>query len=161
MSLSINSKVPDFRTESTSGSTFELSKDAAGQACILYFYPKDFTPVCTIEACEFKSTFDFFKDLNVKVYGISKDDIETHKRFKEAYNLPFDLLADPEGEVASLFDAYVPLIKFTKRLTYLLDSDHKIVHISNNIFEDKEGIQNMIAQLKEKSLSKYTKEAII
>lgn len=161
MSLSINSKAPNFRAESTSGSPFELYKDAAGQACILYFYPKNFTPVCTIEACEFKSTFDFFKDLNVKVYGISKDNIETHNRFKEAYNLPFDLLADPEGVVASLFDAYIPLIKFTKRLTYLLDSEHRIVHISNNIFEDKKGIQNMIAQLKEKSLSKYSKEAFI
>lgn len=161
MSISINSKAPNFRTESTSGTTFELSKDAAGQACILYFYPKDFTPVCTIEACEFKSTFDFFSKLNIKVFGISKDDIETHHRFKKAYELPFELLADPEGTVASLYDAYMPLIKFTKRLTFLLDADHKIVHISNNIFEDQNGIKGMIAELKKKTLQKSKKEVAI
>lgn len=158
MNLKVNSTAPNFLTESTSGSIFELSKDASGQACILYFYPKDFTPVCTIEACEFKSTFDFFKDLGVKVYGISKDDIETHHSFKKAYELPFDLLADPEGEIASLYDAYVPLIKFTKRLTFLLDADHRIIHISSNIFEDRNGIERMIAELKVKTLQKSKKE---
>ncbi len=161
MSLPINSKAPNFRTPSTSGSNFELSTDAAGQACILYFYPKDFTPVCTIEACEFKSTFDFFKDLDVKVYGISKDDIETHNRFKKAYTLPFDLLADPEGEIASLYGAYMPLIKFTKRLTFLLDANHQIIHISSNVFEDRSGIETMIAELKVKASQKNRKEVVI
>ena len=161
MNIRIYSKAPNFRTQSTSGTTFELSKDAARQACILYFYPKDFTPVCTIEACEFKSTFDFFSNLNIKVFGISKDDVETHNRFKKAYELPFDLLADPEGEIASLYDAYIPLIKFTKRLTFLLDADHRITHISNNIFEDRNGIEKMIEELKATMLRRDKKEAAV
>lgn len=161
MDIRINSKAPNFRTQSTSGTTFELSKDAAGQACILYFYPKDFTPICTIEACEFKSTFDFFSSLNIKVFGISKDDVETHNRFRKAYELPFDLLADPEGEVASLYDAYIPLIKFTKRLTFLLDADHRIIHISNNIFEDRNGIEKMIEELKVTTLRRDKKEVAV
>ena len=148
MSLTLNTKAPDFRAESTSGSIFELSKDAAGKPCILYFYPKDFTPICTIEACEFKSTFDFFRGLNIQVFGISKDDIGTHLKFKEAHQLPYDLLADPEGRIASKYNAYLPEIRFTKRITYLLNAEHEVVFISSNIFEDLSGIERMIAELK-------------
>jgi peroxiredoxin Q/BCP len=161
MKISINSKAPNFTTESTSNKLFELDKDAAGQPCIFYFYPKDFTPICTIEACEFRSTFEFFSALDVKVFGISKDNIETHHKFKEAYELPYDLLADPEGKVATLYDAYMPLIKFTKRVTYLLNADHNIVHISNNIFEDRAGIEQMIDQLKAKAKHNINKKVTI
>ena len=153
--MQLYNKAPNFRTASTSGAVFELDKDAAGQPCILYFYPKDFTPICTIEACEFKSTFDFFSSMDIKVYGISKDDVDTHLKFKKAHRLPYDLLADPEGEVASLYDAYNPNIKFTKRITYLLDAQHRIVFISNNIFEDASGIEQMIQELKSKVQRKW------
>lgn len=161
MKINLHSKAPNFVAASTSHKTFELYKDAAGQPCILYFYPKDFTPICTIEACEFKDTFNFFSALDIKVFGISKDDIETHHKFKEAYQLPYDLLADPEGEVASLYDAYMPLIKFTKRVTYLLDANHNIVHISNNIFEDRAGIEQMIKQLKEKAKADFNRKLAV
>lgn len=149
--LQLNSQAPNFKAPSTSGHTFELEKDAAGQPCIFYFYPKDFTPICTIEACEFKSTFDFFSEVNIRVWGISKDTLETHHRFKAAHALPYDLLADPKGEVASLYNAYLPQIKFTRRITYLLNAKHEIVYISNNIFEDRVGIEQMIRELKQQA----------
>ena len=155
MSLSLYTKAPDFSTESTSGTKFQLSKDVAGQACILYFYPKDFTPICTIEACEFKSTFDFFSELNIKVFGISLDDIETHHRFKAAHALPYELLADPEGQIARLYQAYLPHIRFTKRITYLLNAAHEVVFVSNNIFEDRVGIEQMIQELQQLVKHRY------
>ncbi|WP_224997138.1 peroxiredoxin [Cesiribacter sp. SM1] len=160
MQIKLHTKAPNFTAASTAGSTFELDRDAAGQPLVLYFYPKDFTPVCTLEACEFKSTFDFFRNLNIKVLGVSKDSIETHLKFKEAYELPYDLLADPEGEVASLYDAYMPMIKFTKRVTYLLNEKHEVVYISNNIFEDKKGIEDMITSLKAHSLQNTSRQKL-
>ncbi|MBW3544422.1 MAG: redoxin domain-containing protein, partial [Bacteroidetes bacterium] len=93
----------------------------------------------------------FFSELNIRVYGISKDSIDTHYRFKAAHALPYDLLADPRGEVASLYNAYLPQIKFTRRITYLLNAKHEIVYISNNIFEDRAGIEQMISELKQQA----------
>ncbi|MEN7549685.1 peroxiredoxin [Rapidithrix thailandica] len=152
MSIALHTQAPNFQAQSTQGEEpFDLYKQAQGEAVILYFYPKDFTPVCTLEVCEFRDTFEFFKKLNIRVLGISKDDIETHRKFKEAHQLPFELLADPDGEVARLYDAYMPEIKFTKRVTYLLDTNHRIVHISNNIFENQEGILAMVKELQEKA----------
>lgn len=148
MSLPEKSMAPDFALDSTSGSPFSLSKTAAGKPVILYFYPKDFTSVCTKEACEFRDSFDFFRGLNVDVYGISRDDIPTHHRFKEAYNLPFDLLADEDGQVADLYKATIPVIRLTKRVTYLLDAGHRIAAVYTNLFGAKKHISEMITRVK-------------
>jgi peroxiredoxin Q/BCP len=110
----------------------------------LYFYPKDFTSGCTKEACEFRDSFSLFKNLSVEVIGISRDDINTHLDFKKQYNLPFELLADTKGEVADLYDASMPLIKFTRRITYLLDKKHRIAAVFTNLFAAEKHIKTMI-----------------
>lgn len=148
MALKKNDQAPDFSLESTSGNTFNLRKDAAGKPLIIYFYPKDFTPVCTKEACEFRDTFEFFADLDVDIYGISRDNIATHHEFKKAHRLPFELLADEDGKVADLYDASMPIIRFTKRITYLLDKNHKVVGVYQNLFGARKHIQEMVKQLK-------------
>lgn len=149
MALKKNDFAPDFSLESTSGSTFNLRKDAAGKPLIIYFYPKDFTPVCTREACEFRDTFAFFNDLDVDVYGISRDSIATHQEFKKAHDLPFELLADEDGKVADLYDASMPIIRFTKRITYLLNRNHQIVGVYQNLFGARKHIQEMVKHLQE------------
>ncbi len=152
MSLPLKSIAPDFTLASTSGTSFTLSKSAAGRPVILYFYPKDFTPGCTKEACEFRDTFSFFRDLNIAVYGISRDDIPTHQEFKKAHNLPFELLADEDGKVADLYKASMPLIRFTKRITYLLDAEHRVAAVYSNLFGAKKHIREMIEQVKTESI---------
>lgn len=151
MALKENTPAPDFSLPSTSGSSFRLSKEAAGRPLILYFYPKDFTAGCTKEACEFRDTFEHFRGLDIDIYGISRDDIPTHHAFKKAHNLPFELLADEEGKVANLYGASIPLINFTRRITYLLDKDHKIAGVYQNLFGARKHIQEMIRKVKEKS----------
>lgn len=148
MPLEINQPAPDFSLPSTSGKMFTLSKDMLNKPCIIYFYPKDFTPGCTKEACEFRDTFSMFRDLDIAVVGISRDDIATHLEFKAQYKLPFELLSDTEGKIASLYGATMPLIKFTRRITYLLDKKHKIATVYENLFAAEKHIKTMIEKVK-------------
>lgn len=149
MALSINTQAPDFKIASTSGQDFQLSVYLKDKPCILYFYPKDFTPGCTAEACDFRDNISYFKDLDIDVFGISQDNIETHLKFKEAYQLPFELLADTQSKVSKSYKATIPLIGLTKRITYLLDKNHTIVAVYENLFGAKQHIKEMIVKVKE------------
>ena len=148
MPLKINQPAPDFSLPSTNGRVFTLSKDMLNRPCVIYFYPKDFTPGCTKEACEFRDSFSIFRDLDINVVGISRDDIPTHLEFKKQYKLPFELLADTEGKVAGVYGASVPLIKFTRRITYLLDKNHTIVAVYENLLAAEKHINAMIEKVK-------------
>ena len=148
MALPIQSIAPDFTLASTGGEPFTLSKAAAGKPVVLYFYPKDFTPGCTKEACEFRDTFAFFRNLNIDICGISRDNITSHQEFKKAHKLPFELLADEDGQVADLYKASIPLIRFTKRITYLLDANHRVSAVYTNLFGARKHIHDMIEQVK-------------
>ena len=86
-------KSPNFKLSSTSGKTVELNK-IKSKYTVLYFYPKDDTPGCTIETKDFNSLLSKFKKLDCEIYGISKDNIESHKKFIKKYNVKFDLLSD-------------------------------------------------------------------
>lgn len=148
MALSLGQKAPDFKLSSTSGQTLKMSKDLLGKAFILYFYPKDFTRGCTAEACEFRDQFEAFRDLDVPVFGVSKDSISTHQKFKMEHKLPFDLLSDPDGKVCKSYDALIPLIKMPKRVTYLIDEKHEIAGVFSDMFESKGHITNMLRKLR-------------
>ncbi len=147
MALKIGSQAPDFTLASTSGKDFKLSKDLAGKPCILYFYPKDFTSVCTAEACDFRDNIAQFADMGVTVIGVSRDSVATHLRFKKSNDLPFELLADVEGKVSKAYQAQIPLIGMTKRITYLLDEHHRIATVYENLFGAKQHIQEMITKI--------------
>ena len=147
MALKTGTQAPEFNLKSTGAKSIDSSKDLKNKAFILYFYPKDFTKGCTAEACEFRDQFEAFRDLDIPVLGISRDDIETHERFKKEHKLPFDLLSDPAGEVCKAYDALVPLIKMPKRITYLIDKDHKIAAVFSDMFESKGHIEAMLKSL--------------
>ena len=90
-----NTKAPNFKLESTSGKIIELNK-IKSKYIVLYFYPKDDTPGCTLETKDFNKLFNKFKSLDSIILGISKDSIERHKKFKKKHNIKFDLLSDEE-----------------------------------------------------------------
>lgn len=148
MALKINTQAPDFTLPSTSGSDFTLSENMKGKPGIIYFYPKDFTPGCTQEACDFRDNIAYFKQFDIDVVGISRDTIETHQRFKKEHDLPFELLADKTGDVCKKYEALLPIVRVPKRVTYLLDKDHKIVATFDNLFGAKKHIQEMISKVK-------------
>ena len=154
MALQIGQKAPDFKLQSTSGQLLKMSENLKGKAFSLYFYPKDFTRGCTAEACEFRDQFEAFRNLDVPVFGVSRDDIPTHEKFKKAYKLPFDLLSDPDGKVCKSYDALIPLIKMPKRVTYLIDDKHEIAGVFSDMFESKGHIESMLAKLKKSAAVK-------
>lgn len=147
--LHIKDKAPNFTLPSTSGKTFTLYKDMLLKPCILYFYPKDFTPVCTEQACGFRDTFDLLRELDVQVIGISRDDIETHLRFREEFKLPFELLSDADGTVGKSYDLVLKDMPFfTRRTTYLLDKHHAIAGAYENLFSTGLNLKEIVGKLK-------------
>lgn len=147
MSLKIGELAPDFELPSTSGSIFKLREDMKGKALIIYFYPKDFTRVCTQEACEFRDHFGDLEGLDIPVIGISRDSIKTHQEFKRINKLPFELLSDKDGKVCGRYKALIPIVKMPKRITYLLDKNHKIKAAYSNLFGSTEHLKAMLKAL--------------
>ena len=106
MALQVGDPAPDFTLPNQDGESVQLSS-LKGQRVILYFYPKDDTPGCTKEACNFRDRWGCFEDHNIKVFGISKDNAASHTKFISKHSLPFTLLTDEEPcAVASLYDSY-------------------------------------------------------
>ena len=138
MTLKINSKAPKFVIQSTSKHKYSL-KDSLGNYVVLYFYPKDDTPGCTIETNEFNKLLSKFKKLDCEVYGISKDSLKSHEKFKGKYKIKFDLLADEELKVLKQYKVWQKK-KFmgrefmgVVRTTYLIDKKGKILRVWNNV----------------------------
>lgn len=100
--LAEGEKAPDFKTKDQNGKAVSL-KDFRGKKVVLYFYPEDDTPTCTIEACNLRDNYDDLKKAGFVILGVSPDDKNKHKKFEEKYELPFTLLEDPEKKI---IDAY-------------------------------------------------------
>ena len=132
---------PDFETVNDEGNPFKLS-DYRGQKIVLYFYPKDFTPGCTAEACSIRDSYTIFENSGIPIFGISGGNQEQHQRFREKHNLPFNILMDEDLEIAKLYDAHSMLSILgagAKRISYLIDEEGKI----EAIFGGSEGIDKV------------------
>ncbi|MFT5359969.1 MAG: peroxiredoxin Q/BCP [Candidatus Paceibacteria bacterium] len=123
--LEINTKAPEFELRDQNGDSHKLS-DSSGQVRLIYFYPKDNTPGCSREACAIRDAYGEFKKAGIKVFGISRDSIDSHKKFEKKFELPFTLLSDPESSVIKPWGASRLRIG-TKRISYLLDKDGVII----------------------------------
>ncbi len=150
MALAKGEIAPNFKLPSTNGTEFSLDENL-GEPLIIYFYPLDFTPGCTKEACSFRDNFEVFRQANIKVLGISTDSVAKHLKFKDKHNLPFELLSDKGGKVSKLYDALLPFVKISKRVTYLLDKEHKVAGVFENLFGYEKHIKEMIDLLANES----------
>ena len=138
MKLKTNNKAPNFKLTSTDGNIFELNK-IKKKNIILYFYPKDDTPGCTIETNDFNKLLGKFKKLDCEVYGISKDSLKSHNKFRDKYKIKFDLLADEEIKVLKKYKVWGKK-KFMGRefmgiirSTCLIDKKGEIIKVWDNV----------------------------
>ncbi len=105
------------------------SEDLKGQKTVLYFYPKDDTPGCTKEACAFRDRMDDYRRADIRVYGVSLDSPESHRRFREKHGLNFPLLTDEGGRAAEALGVLRENREKANRVTFLLDTEGKIAEV--------------------------------
>ena len=129
---------PDFELASDEGETVTLSA-LRGKPVVLYFYPKDDTPGCTTEACEFRDAYERFREQGVEILGVSPDTEASHQKFKSKYELPFTLLADPDHHAAEAYGVWKEKKNYGKtymgveRSTFVIDADGKVARAMRGI----------------------------
>lgn len=136
--LEVGTKAPSFSLPDQNGVIHTL-EEYKGKKVILYFYPKDNTSGCTKQACAFGDLYPQFMEKNAVVLGVSKDSVQSHKKFEEKYGLPFTLLSDPEKEVIQAYDVWKEKKNYGKvsfgvvRSTYLIDEEGIIIKALGNV----------------------------
>ena len=148
-----NSKAPNFKLPSSNNKNFEINK-SLDQYLVIYFYPRDNTPGCTSEAKDFTKLYKEFKKLNCEIFGISKDSVESHKKFISKFKIPFQLLSDEKITALKKYGAwgeksmYGKKFMGIKRTTVLISPKGKIIKIWNNV-KVKDHAKEVLSCLKE------------
>ena len=139
--LKVGQKAPAFSLKNSDGKTVKLS-DFKGKKVVLYFYPRDMTPGCTTEACNFRDDYSALQKKGIEVIGVSADDVASHKKFADKYSLPFTLVSDPEHAMIEKYGAWAEKSMYGKkywgvaRITYLIDEEGKIAHVFPKVKPD-------------------------
>ena len=148
--VDVGDEAPDFTLESDEGGPVTLS-GLRGRKVVLYFYPKDDTPGCTIQACDFRDSLPRFEDVDAVILGVSADDVESHRAFRRKYDLNFPLLADPDGRVSDRYGVWgermvhgAPLMGI-ERSTFLIDEDGRVERVWRGV--SPEGHAEMLADV--------------
>ncbi|PQQ66631.1 peroxiredoxin [Acetivibrio saccincola] len=149
--LSVGTKAPDFELPDQNGKIHKLS-DYKGKKVILYFYSKDNTAGCTKQACCYSEKYPQFMEKGAVVLGVSKDSVDSHKKFEEKHGLTITLLSDPERKVIEAYDVWKEKVRCGKvsmgvvRTTYLIDEDGVIIKANDKV-KAADDAENMLAEL--------------
>jgi peroxiredoxin Q/BCP len=136
--ITVSSPAPDFTLLADDGGPVTLSS-LRGQNVVLYFYPKDDTSGCTKQACEFRDSFPRFKGVSAVILGVSPDDVKSHQKFREKFQLPFSLLADTEHAVADAYGVWKEKSMFgrkywgNERTTFVIDKEGNVAHVFEKV----------------------------
>ncbi len=150
MAIQIGDKLPSFKATKQDGTAFD-SNEIHEKPVVIYFYPKDFTPGCTTQACSFRDAYQDFQDLGAEVIGVSSDSANSHQSFQQKYKLPFILLSDADRKLRRLFGVPTSLFGLLPgRVTYVFDSKGYCIYIfdsmsaKNHIEKALKAIRNSI-----------------
>ncbi|WP_226537176.1 thioredoxin-dependent thiol peroxidase [Fictibacillus halophilus] len=153
MTVETGTKAPDFKLPASNGENVQLS-DFKGKNVVLYFYPKDMTPGCTTQACDFRDMHGDFEEQNTVIIGVSPDPLARHDKFIEKYGLPFLLVADEDHKAAELYDVWKLKKNFGKeymgieRSTFIIDKEGVIQKEYRKV-RVKDHVQDALAFIKE------------
>jgi len=156
MSLAVGAIAPPFDATASDGRTVRLEDFRGKKNVVLYFYPGDFTPVCTAEACGFRDMYEDLADKDTEVIGVSIDDDERHRAFAARHRLSFPLIADPDRRLARLYDAASGILAVLRgkaqRVTYVIGKDGRIHGVFDSAFvaaKHLQGVRAVLAKLAE------------
>jgi peroxiredoxin Q/BCP len=147
MPIRVGDLAPDFTLPNQSGQPVTLSDLRGKKAVVLYFYPKDDTPGCTIESCTFRDSYDALQTNGAEVIGISSDSPISHQKFATKHNLPFTLVSDEGSRIRNAYGVPSTLGLLPGRVTYIIDLDGKVRHIFNSQFNPKANVSEAMKVL--------------
>lgn len=133
MGLKVGDKIPFFTLPDSNGNPFSIAELVGKKPFVLYFYPKNNTPGCTTEACDFRDNYEDFIALGAEVIGISSDSVKSHVRFGQKYQLPFILLSDTDKTVRKQFKIKNSMLLIPGRETYVVDEKGIVIMVFNSI----------------------------
>ncbi|MGZ3696264.1 MAG: peroxiredoxin [Bdellovibrionota bacterium] len=148
LGIAAGTAAPDFTAKNQDGKMIRLSDiTSKKQFVLMYFYPKDDTPGCTKEACDFRDKYAEIRKLNAVVLGVSRQDEKSHQAFIAKHKLPFDLLIDEKGDIAKLYGVgTMPIVGFHQRQSILIGPDGKVVKFYDNV-DPKKHVAEVIADI--------------
>jgi len=141
-------KAPNFSLSTHTGGSWELETELARGPLVLFFYPKNDTPVCIVEACSFRDQHEIFARSGAQVIGVSSDSVESHDRFKGRYHLPYTLLSDVSGRVRTLFGVKKTLGFFDGRVTFVIDRDRTIRHVFSSALNARRHVDEALQTIR-------------
>ena len=150
--LQLNTEAPDFTAKTSDNSLFTLSAYRNDNHVALFFYPKDFSPSCTRQVCQFRDSYDTLRTYNCQLVGISYDAPEKHAAFIRTYNLPYRLISDIDKSIAGLYEVmrFGGFLSFIKRVTYVIDMKgiiRNVIHREYNVTPHVELVMETIRNL--------------
>jgi peroxiredoxin Q/BCP len=153
VALKVGDKAPQFAGKTDEGKDWKSSDHVGKKTIVVYFYPKDMTPGCTKQACNYRDMQKEFAGKNVEIIGVSRDTVESHVEFKKKHDLNFTLLADPDGKIAKAFG--VAPMKFpggelSSRWTFVIDPEGKIAYKNEKVdaAKDTETVLKVVDKIK-------------
>ncbi|MBR8833020.1 MAG: peroxiredoxin [Stigonema ocellatum SAG 48.90 = DSM 106950] len=148
MAIKVGDTAPDFTLPSQNNSPVSL-RDFRGKAIVLYFYPKDDTPGCTIESCAFRDQYEVFKTSGAEVIGVSGDSPDSHQKFAAKHQLPFTLLSDNGDQVRKQYGATAAFGLFPGRVTYVIDPQGVVQYVFDSMFNFKGHVEEALKTLQQ------------
>ncbi|MFO0910853.1 MAG: peroxiredoxin [Isosphaeraceae bacterium] len=145
--IAVGEAAPEFALESAAGETVRLSDFRGKSEVVVFFYPKNNTPACTIEACSFRDSYEAFRAAGAEVIGISADSTSSHQSFRQNFKLPFLQLSDPGGKVAALYGVPKTLGVFPGRTTFVIDRQGVVRHVFSSQLQPTKHVKEALQVL--------------
>jgi thioredoxin-dependent peroxiredoxin len=147
--VQVGDPAPEFKLLSATGEPVSLGDFHGRSEVVLFFYPKNHSPICTAEACSFRDSYEAFREAGAEVIGVSGDSIDSHRRFAGRHGLPYRLLSDADGSLRARYGVPRTLGVFPGRVTYLIDRDGIVRHIFSSQFQAARHVQEALRVLKQ------------
>ncbi|MTJ07485.1 peroxiredoxin [Anabaena sp. UHCC 0204] len=149
MAIKVGDTAPDFNLPAQNGANISLAEFRGQKSVVLYFYPKDDTPGCTVESCAFRDQYEVFKSAGAEVIGVSGDSSDSHQKFAAKYNLPFTLLSDKGDQVRKQYGATTAFGFIPGRVTYVIDQNGVVQYVFDSMLNFKGHVEEALKTLQQ------------